>query len=83
MFPVSGFKLGNKEKIGECEAQRLDYVLGVKGKETTYHVTVWIDVKTELPVKRLVSDGGLPWFTETYEMKLDGKLDPKIFEIPR
>jgi hypothetical protein len=71
MFPVSGFKLGNKEKVGEREAQRVDYVLGVKGQKTTYPVTVWIDLKTGLPAKRLVSDGGLPWFTETYELTLD------------
>lgn len=83
MFPVSGFKLGNKEKVGEREAQRLNYVLGVKGQKTTYPVTVWIDLETELPVKRLVSDGGLPWFTETYELTLDRKLNPKMFELPK
>jgi hypothetical protein len=83
MFPVSGFKLGDKEKVGERETQRIDYVLGVKGQKTTYPVTVWIDLKTGLPVKRLVSDGGLPWFTETYELTLDGKLDPKVFELPK
>ncbi len=83
MFPVSDFKLGSKEKVGEREAQRLDYVFGIKGEKVTYPVTVWIDVKTELPLKRLVSDGGLVWFTETYELKLDGKLDSKMFELPK
>lgn len=83
MFPVTGFKLGDKEKVGDREAQRLDYVLGIKGQSATYPVTVWIDLKTELPLKRLVSDGGLPWFTETYELKLDGKLDAKTFKLPK
>ena len=83
MFPVSGFKLGNKERVGERETQRVDYVLGCKGKKVTYPITVWIDLKTGLPVKRLVSDNNLTWFTETYELTLDGKLDPKKFELPR
>jgi hypothetical protein len=80
---VSDFKLGNKEKIGERVTQRIDYLLSFKGQKTTCPVTLWIDLKTGLPVKRLVSDGGLPWFTETYELTLDGKLDPKMFELPK
>jgi hypothetical protein len=83
MFPVSGFKLGKKEKVGKRETRRVDYVLGYKGKKDSYPVTMWIDLKTGLPVKRLVSDGGLPFFTETYELRLDGKLDPEIFKLPR
>lgn len=80
---VSDFKLGNKEKIGDRATQRINYLLRFKGEKTTFPVTLWIDLKTGLPVKRLVLDGALPWFTETYELTLDGKLDPKMFELPR
>ena len=83
MFPVSGFKLGKKEKVGERETQRVDYVLGCKGKKATYTVTVWIDLKTTLPLRRVVSDGDLVWFSETYNLTLDGKLDHKKFELPK
>jgi hypothetical protein len=82
MFPVSGFQLGPKEKIGERQTQQLDYALGCKGKKATYSVAVWIDLKTSLPVKREVWDGFL-WFSETYDLALDGKLEAKMFELPR
>jgi hypothetical protein len=77
-FSVSGFKLGKKEKIGERETQRVDYVLSVKGNEGQFPAAVWIDLKTGLPVKRELSG----MYTENYELKLDGKLDLKMFELP-
>jgi len=81
--PVSAFKLGIQEKVGDRQTQRVDYVLGVEKQKNTYPVTVWIDLKTHLPVKRLVMDAAFPWYTETYQMTLDGKLDPKVFELPK
>jgi outer membrane lipoprotein-sorting protein len=85
-FPVSGFQLGKKERVGERETQRLDYHLAVKGQNPRFSVTVWIDLKTGLPVKRRVT-GGVGEeklaYSETYELKLDGKLDPKLFELPK
>jgi outer membrane lipoprotein-sorting protein len=78
-FSVSGFKLGNKEKIGERETQRVDYVLSVKGNEGQFPAAVWIDLKTGLPVKRELTG----MYTENYELTLDGKLDPKLFELPK
>ncbi|HEX4608277.1 MAG TPA: hypothetical protein VH092_08735 [Urbifossiella sp.] len=81
--PVSGIIIGGREKVGGREARRVDYVLGVKGEKATYPASVWIDPETRLPVKRVVSDGGSPWFTETYELTLGGKLDPGLFVLPR
>jgi outer membrane lipoprotein-sorting protein len=78
-FSVSGFKLGNKEKIGARETQRVDYVLSVKGNEGQFPAAVWIDLKTGLPVKRELTG----MYTENYELTLDGKLDPKLFELPK
>ena len=86
-YRVSGFKLGNKEKVGERETQRLDYQLSVKGQDLPFSVTVWIDLKSGLPVKRLVTSGaGKEKFavSETYgKLTLDEKVDPKKFDLPK
>jgi outer membrane lipoprotein-sorting protein len=86
-FPVSDFKLGNKEKVGEWEAQRLEYRLAVKGQESNYLVVIWLDLKTGLPLKRMVS----PWgakerlvLVETYtKLMLEPKVDTKNFDLPK
>jgi outer membrane lipoprotein-sorting protein len=78
-FSVSGFRLGKKDKIGERETQRVDYVLSVKGNEGQFPAAVWIDLKTGLPVKRELTG----MYTENYELTLDGNLDPKLFELPK
>jgi outer membrane lipoprotein-sorting protein len=86
-FPVSGFKLSDKEKIGEREAQRLEYRLAVKGQESNFLVVVWLDLKTGLPLKRTIS----PWeasekmvLVETYtKLTLDQKADAKNFDLPK
>jgi hypothetical protein len=83
-FPVSGFKLGPKEQVGGRETQRVDYTLGVKGNDGAFAASVWIDLKAGLPVKRRVGEGGeTVWYSETYEVGLGGKLDAKMFELPK
>jgi outer membrane lipoprotein-sorting protein len=83
-FSVSGFKLGPREQIGARETQRVDYTLSVKGNSGTFPVSVWIDSKTGLPVKRQVgTDTEKVWYSENYEVTLDGKVDPKTFELPK
>jgi outer membrane lipoprotein-sorting protein len=93
-FPVSEFKLGPKEKIGNRYAQRLDYRCDVKGQkqpsgeDAPFRASVWIDSKTTLPLKREFT-----WkfmgvqvmaVTEKYEnMVADEKLDAKLFEVPQ
>jgi hypothetical protein len=83
---VSGFKLGSQEKDGERELQRLEYQLALQGQNEPFSVAVWIDLKTGLPVKRLVtSEVGDEKIvvTETYgKLTLDEKLAPKTFELP-
>ena len=84
-YPVSGFVLGNKERIGERETQSLDYKLAVKGQNPTFSVKLWIDLKTSLPVKREVRGGeaeGIA-YVETYDLKFDENLDPNVFELPK
>ena len=85
-FRVSGFKLGNKEKVGERDAQRLDYQLTVKGNQAppSFSVTVWVDLKTGLPVKRTVGEGNATLTTESYgEITLNEKVDTKKFDLPK
>lgn len=83
-FSVSGFKLGPKERIGERETQRVDYTLSVKGNTGGFQVLVWIDSKTGLPLKRQVgTDAEKVWYSETYEVTVDGNVDPKTFELPK
>jgi outer membrane lipoprotein-sorting protein len=81
-FDVSDFKLGKKEKIGDRAAQIVEYDVQLdKGKT---HVSVWLDVKTSLPIKRelTVGDSNIR-VTETYSaFNVNGQIDPKKFELP-
>jgi len=90
-FPVSGFRLGPKEKIGEREAQRLEYQLFIKGqkapngKDAPFSVTVWLDPQTSLPIQRVVVQDVLGMrITESYgKLILNGKVDAKRFGLPK
>jgi outer membrane lipoprotein-sorting protein len=86
-FRVSDFKLGIKEKIGERETQRLDYQLTIKGEDAPFSVTVWIDLKTKLPVKRQCTfkeKGETGQSSEIYEkLTVDEKVDDKVFNLPK
>jgi uncharacterized protein (TIGR03067 family) len=86
-FRVSGFKLGGKEKIDEREAQRLDYQLAVKGLNDPLSVALWIDLKSGLPVKRIVTEGvagGKVSVTEIYgKLTLGERVDAKRFDLPK
>jgi outer membrane lipoprotein-sorting protein len=83
--PVKDFKLGAKEKIGDKTTQVVTYQLDFDG--TSAKMSVWIDTKTQLPLKRVVAvDQGGQMFriTETYStFAIDPKLDSKLFEIPK
>jgi len=81
-FAPKEFKLGAKEKVGEREAQAVDYKLAKEGHPESV-VTVWIDKETLLPLKRTVKMGGMA-LTETYSgLKLDEKIDAAKFELPK
>jgi outer membrane lipoprotein-sorting protein len=81
-FDVSDFKLGKKEKVGDREAQIVEYDVQLdKGKT---HVSIWLDIKTGLPIKRelTVGDSNVR-VTETYSaFTLDRPIDAKKFELP-
>jgi outer membrane lipoprotein-sorting protein len=87
MLAVSDFKLGKKEAIDGKDAQAIEYKLKARSNKELMDVTVWVDVKSGLPVKRVVtaSEGEMKFtITETYaKMKLDEKIDDKEFALPK
>jgi hypothetical protein len=87
-FAVSDFKLGKKEMVGGVETQAVDYALKYLSGEKPAAATVWIDTKTNLPVKRVITMRPLPdltiTITETYAKSVvDGKIDEKEFDLPK
>lgn len=86
---VSGFSFGKKEKIGAGErlAQRIDYKLTMSAgnKKETVDAQVWLDVETNLPLKRVVNLPGAAksQAIEVYGIVLNAKIDPKKFELPK
>ncbi len=83
-FGVSDFKLGKKEKVGGQDTQQVDYQLTVKGEDHPWPATVWIDLKTKLPVERRITfKEGEPPTTEMYKLKVDEKADDKTFDLPK
>jgi hypothetical protein len=86
-FRVADFKLGKKEMVGKQEAQIVEHTLMLKGDQKPIAVSVWIDTKTQLPLKRVLTAtmGDMKMtITENYtKLELDGKIDPKQFELPK
>jgi outer membrane lipoprotein-sorting protein len=89
ILKVSGLKLGKKEKLDGKETQAIEYVLTATsvGSLEKINSTVWVDVKTHVPLKRLlttkVGDKDFT-ITETYsKVVVDGKIDAKTFELPK
>jgi hypothetical protein len=92
-FPVSDFRLGRTEQVGGREAQRLEYRLFVKGqkdpegKDLPFQVSIWLDRKTSLPLRRMVRMR-VQGTTEVVILETYGKLvpdsgpDAKRFQLP-
>jgi outer membrane lipoprotein-sorting protein len=80
------FKLGDAEKVGDGEAKVVRYRFGKgDGCRGDEEITLWIDAKTLLPLKRSFTlKIDRIRVTETYnEFKLDPKVDAKAFELPK
>jgi hypothetical protein len=65
----------------------VEYQLNYRKGDDGLAVTVWLDAKTGLPLKRQVSakaDGGTRVVEELYtDLKVGGKLDARTFELPK
>jgi outer membrane lipoprotein-sorting protein len=91
IFRASEFKLEKKEKIGKRQAQvivcKLTPLEKLGKKDLTFSETLWLDVETNLPLKRIFTgtvEGKKITFTETYgTFTLDPKIDAKLFELPK
>jgi outer membrane lipoprotein-sorting protein len=91
IFKLSDFKLAGKETIGERNTQVLQYTITMKEKgknkePNVLSMKMWLDAKTNLPVKMAMTGGrsGITDVTETYsEFTIDGKVDAKSFELPK
>jgi outer membrane lipoprotein-sorting protein len=85
-WPVKNFKLGVKEMVGKREAQVVQYQIQYKKSGNLAEVSVWIDTKTQLPLKRAMAGKDkktIGDLVETYGVfTVDGKLDGKLFDIP-
>lgn len=78
---LSGFALGGKETIAKRQAQIIKYNL-TQGDEVL-NITAWIDAKTKLPLKRVVTREGRDGkVTESTAFTLNPKLDAKTFKLP-
>jgi outer membrane lipoprotein-sorting protein len=84
---TTNFKLGKVDMINGQRAQVVEYRMSIPGSEMNLDAAVWIDMKTNLPVKRqlVATVGGERMaLTETYsEFRLNAKLDEKTFVLPK
>jgi outer membrane lipoprotein-sorting protein len=85
-FKVSNFKLGAKEKVGDTETLVVEYTVLVRGNDKAT-AKVWVNTQTNLPARlelRMEINGATVALTESYaDYAVDGKLDAKLFEVPK
>lgn len=77
----TGLKMRAPEKVGETDTQVIEFRIKLRGDEDEVTVSLWLDAKTDLPVKRaLKSKRGPATLSETYEdVKVDGVIDAGQF----
>jgi hypothetical protein len=82
---LSDFKLGPAEKVEERAARVLRYKVSGPAAPGPVEVTLWLDARTDLPLKRVLDlEKYKARITETYkEFHLDPKVKPRVFELPR
>ena len=84
---ISDLKLGKKEMVAGKETQALEYKLLLKSSPEPFLVTLWLDTKTHLPVKRVLTakkDKEELTVTETYTKAVsDEKIADKEFALPK
>jgi hypothetical protein len=91
IFRASEFKLEGKEKVGKRQAHVIVCKLTPLEKndtdKRTWSESLWIDVETNLPLKRIVActfEGKKATFTESYTtFSVDPKIDAMLFELPK
>jgi hypothetical protein len=79
---VSDFKLGDKDKVQDRDARKIDYKM-TKAGEPDRQVTIWIDSATLLPLKRVITRAIVSLTEEYTVLEVDGNIDPAKFELPK
>jgi RNA polymerase sigma factor (sigma-70 family) len=85
LFRVADFEGGGTEKVRGREARVVRFNATMRTESAgTYQVTVWIDARTLLPLKRvIVPEGGEgERITEICDVTLDPKIDAGAFALP-
>ncbi|HYV37426.1 MAG TPA: DUF2092 domain-containing protein [Gemmataceae bacterium] len=86
-FQLAGFKMAGKEKVGNVETQVIEYTVTKQGEKDPIACKLWIDVKSGMPLKRMVetSKGGeMGRIVELYtEWQIDPKLKGDEFTLPK
>jgi hypothetical protein len=79
------FEPGAPEKVRGCDAKVVSYIVAGLPGAADFHVTLWIDAHTLLPLKRVIvpvgSESGR--VTETCEFTLNPKIDAGTFQLPK
>lgn len=84
---ITDLKFGKKEVVSGIEAQAIEYKITLKDAKVAMAATVWVDVKSYLPIKQVVDfkeGNNAITITEVYtKTAVDGKIDAKEFELPK
>jgi outer membrane lipoprotein-sorting protein len=84
---IKEFKAGAKERVGQKQAQAVEFILRAGRHLDNVRMVVWIDIQTQLPLKRTVEmkmvGKDMRW-VETYTtFALGKKVDAKVFSPPK
>jgi outer membrane lipoprotein-sorting protein len=86
ILPISDFKLGAKEKVGNLESQVVTYKIAPPMREPL-QVTLWLDTKSQLPIKRTavvdLKDSKVTVVESYSEFTVNPTFDAKMFELPK
>jgi len=84
-LPLSKFQWGPRERVAEIDTQVIEYDVSFVAAKASYHVKLWIDSATSLPVKRVVAldaAGQKRSATETYsDFRLGDPVEDREFAI--
>ncbi len=87
LFQVTDVKIGARQKIAGKDVLVLEYVIGFRGAKEKGRVTLWVESKSHLPLKRVftINDASHKVrVMEVYEgTEIDAKVDDKVFELPK
>jgi outer membrane lipoprotein-sorting protein len=82
-FTPGNFKLGKVEMVGGRPAQAIEYQI-TSEKSPPMQVTLWLDAKTNLPLRRVTRLGADALLTEDYAtFRVNVPLEAGTFDLPK